>query len=137
MESIRVQVEMFNKSYLEVSEWLERAESFQSEQESIEMNLRSIRVLIKQQKVCSHVFRKYSFFLPPFTSFNFFYSSFLQSCAAFSFQVLPFAFQSCLSLSNPALLLPCLLIVSSIFHFVLLFLFSSTQFCSCMCLFYS
>ena len=51
LESIRIQVEMFNKSYLEVSEWLERAERFQSEQKSIEMDLKSIRVLIKEQKV--------------------------------------------------------------------------------------
>ena len=51
LESIRIQVDLFNKSYAEVSEWLERAEKFQLEQKNIEMDLQSIRVLTKEQKV--------------------------------------------------------------------------------------
>ena len=141
MESIRVQVDMFNKSYLEVSEWLERAENFQSEQESIDMDLRSIRVLIKQQKVCSHVYRKYGLshlHSPHLISFAPHFCNFvlpLASSPAFYFSVLTFTFQSCLLVTLslickyyifiprfPSTLLPCSVLEFALSIRTLLFL---------------
>ena len=51
LETIYSQVRSFNKNYLEVSEWLERAEKFQSGQKNIVLDLKSIRLLIREQKV--------------------------------------------------------------------------------------
>ena len=75
LETIHSQVEKFNRNYLEVSEWLERAEKFQSEQKCIEMNLQSIRILIKEQKVI-FLFSSFSLFstLLIFSSLNLLFS---------------------------------------------------------------
>ena len=51
LEVICTQVKKFNANYTEVSQWLEKAEEFQSIQKPIDMDLKSIRVLIKEQKV--------------------------------------------------------------------------------------
>ena len=51
LETLATEIKKFNKNYAEVSEWLERAEKFQSEQKTVEMDLHSLGLLIKEQKV--------------------------------------------------------------------------------------
>ena len=82
LEIICTQVKKFNANYTEVSQWLEKAEEFQSEQKSIDMDLKSIRVLIKEQKVlefsvCEFPLQSYCYIV-----LHFFFGIFL-SCFMF------------------------------------------------------
>ncbi len=51
LEIISTKVTKYNASYVEISQWLERAENFQLEQKNIDESLKVMRSQIKEQKV--------------------------------------------------------------------------------------
>ena len=51
LETISTKVKNYNVSYVEISQWLERAETFQFQQKGIEENLKNLKGQIKEQKV--------------------------------------------------------------------------------------